>query len=71
MPDDGGLRIAANPDGGSLSLTLEAVPADNDTVLELPGARVFLEPVAAQVLDDRTLDADVDPEGSVQFGLHP
>jgi iron-sulfur cluster assembly protein len=71
VPDDAGIRIASNPDGATLTLSLALTPAEDDAVLSENGARVFLEPTAAGLLDDKTLDASVDPEGQVQFGIAP
>jgi iron-sulfur cluster assembly protein len=68
VPDDGGVRIASN-DEGALTLALTAGPAEGDEVIEAEGARVFLEPQAGELLDDKTLDAGVDPEGHLQFSL--
>jgi len=68
VPDDGGVRIASNQDG-ALTLALAAGPADGDAVVDQSGARVFLEPQAGQLLDDKLLDAGVDPEGNVQFSI--
>jgi Fe-S cluster assembly iron-binding protein IscA len=69
VPDDAGVRIATNPDGATLTLSLALVPGEDDAVLSENGARVFLEPTAAQLLDDKTLDAGVDGQGQVQFAL--
>jgi iron-sulfur cluster assembly protein len=69
VPDDAGVRIASNPDGATLTLSLALMPAEDDSVLSENGARVFLEPTAAGLLDDKTLDAGVDPQGQVQFGI--
>lgn len=71
VPDDAGIRIASNPDGATLTLSLALTPAEDDTVIGENGARVFLEPTAAGLLDDKTLDAGVDAQGQVQFGLAP
>lgn len=68
VPDDGGVRIASNGQG-ALTLALAAEPAAGDAVVEDSGARVFLEPAAGQLLDDKLLDAGVDPDGQVQFTL--
>jgi Fe-S cluster assembly iron-binding protein IscA len=68
VPDEGGVRIASNQDG-ALTLALAAGPADGDAVVDQSGARVFLEPQAGQLLDDKTLDAGVDPSGNVQFSI--
>lgn len=69
LPEAGGLRIADDPAGASLTLSLAAVPAEDDQVVAESGARVFLAPKAATMLDDKTLDAGTDGEGHVQFGI--
>ena len=70
LPDAAGLRIADDPSGAAaLTLTLAAVPAEDDQVLDDGGARVFLAPQAATLLDDKTLDAGTDGEGRLQFGI--
>lgn len=68
IPDDSGVRIASSDDG-ALTLSLTQAPDAGDAVVESEGARVFLEPEAGQLLDDKTLDAGVDPQGQVQFTL--
>jgi iron-sulfur cluster assembly protein len=68
VPDEGGVRIASNTDG-ALTLAIAAGPADGDEVVEDAGARVFLESDAGSMLDDKTLDAGVDPEGHLQFAI--
>jgi len=68
VPDDGGVRIAPNPDG-ALTLALAVAPAAGDAVVDEDGARVFLAPEAEQLLDDKQLDAGVDPAGNVQFTI--
>lgn len=69
IPDAGGLRIAKDAGAGALSLSLAAVPAEDDQVLDASGARLFLDPEAAVILEDKTLDAASDSEGRVQFGI--
>jgi iron-sulfur cluster assembly protein len=69
VPDEAGVRIATSPDGAGLTLTLALVPSEDDAVLNEAGARVFLEPTAAQLLDDKALHAGVDEQGQVQFAL--
>lgn len=68
-PDGSGVRIAADPTSGGLSLSLAAEPLDGDQVLDEEGARVFLEPQVATLLDDKSLDASVTDGGGVQFML--
>ena len=67
VPEGAGLRIAADPAAGGLSLRLAVAPDANDQVVDEAGARVFLEPQAAQLLDDKSLDAMTDPTGQLQF----
>lgn len=69
VPEGAGLRIATDPSVGTLTLTLAMAPADGDRVVDTSGARIFLESDAAQLLDDKVLDAAVDPRGGVQFAL--
>ena len=68
-----GLRITQSaPEPGSpnsLELAAAPQPGANDQVVETAGARVFLDPPAAAYLDDKVLDAEVDPQGKVRFTL--
>jgi iron-sulfur cluster assembly protein len=60
LAEGGGLRIAATrseDDSFNLGLSMESAPAEGDAVVELSGARVFLEPLASAVLEDRVLEA--------------
>jgi Fe-S cluster assembly iron-binding protein IscA len=68
VSDEGGLRIASDPTG-ALTLSLANAPSPGDHVVEDSGARLFLTPDAAQVLDDKALDATIDTDGSVQFAV--
>jgi Fe-S cluster assembly iron-binding protein IscA len=68
LPDDGGVRIANDP-AGALTLGFTNGPSAGDQVIENSGARLFVSPEAAVLLDDKALDASVDPEGNVQFAL--
>ena len=63
-PEGGGVRIATDPTG-ALKLRLAATPAEDDTVLDADGARLFLDSGAATLLEDKTLDAVTDPSGQV------
>jgi Fe-S cluster assembly iron-binding protein IscA len=67
VPDGCGLRIANDPAAGGLTLTLATAPAEDDQVLDENGARVFLEPQAAMMLDDKALDAAHDDNGQLRF----
>ncbi len=69
VPDGAVLRIASDPAAGSLMLSLVQEPADGDAVVDSAGARLFLDSQAANLLDDKALDAAMDTAGSVQFTL--
>lgn len=65
---DTGVRISTQADGtGSLLLSVVDGPESNDRVVEADGARIFLDPTAADMLDDKALDADIDEGGAVAF----
>ena len=70
LPEDTGLRIMSQSEGGpAFQVTLAESPTAGDQVIETAGARVFLEPDAAIALDDKSLDAQVDDQGTVAFTL--
>jgi iron-sulfur cluster assembly protein len=60
--ETGGLRLAAERVGAQANLQLSVVslPAEDDEIIEEEGARLFLEPEAASLLDDKVLDASVE-----------
>ena len=66
-PDDAGLRVAAGAESSRLTVVAAAGPQEGDQVVEKEGARVFLDPEAAVILDDKVLDAQVGDEGGVEF----
>ena len=68
--ETGGLRLVAERAGmqANVQLSVVAVPAEDDQVIEEQGARVFLEPEAASLLDDKVLDANVD-QNQVAFTI--
>ena len=70
-PDSGGLRIAAGAEsGGSVALELSLVeePEPADERVEQEGATVYLDANAAELLEDKLLDAQV-AEDHVTFML--
>jgi iron-sulfur cluster assembly protein len=70
--DSGGIRIspgAQTAEGTSLQLALVDAPEKADEEIDAGGAHVFLEPQVADFLDDKVLDASVDPGGGVRFSL--
>lgn len=71
LPNDSGLRIQAQATGeGQVSFDLAMVesPDEGDQVIEEAGARVFVEPDAALILEDKILDATL-AGNQVQFSL--
>jgi iron-sulfur cluster assembly protein len=62
VSETGGLRMVAEREGTQANFHLDVVPlpAEDDEVIEEQGARVFLEPEAATLLDDKVLDASVE-----------
>jgi Fe-S cluster assembly iron-binding protein IscA len=67
-PDEAGLRITSTAEA-QLAVTTADEPVVGDELVEQDGARVYLDPAAAQQLDDKVLDAGIDETGNVQFGL--
>ena len=71
--DAAGLRIASGapgPDGpGELHVTTAPGPGENDQIIVAGGARIYLEPQAAALLDDKILDARPDANGNARFSL--
>jgi iron-sulfur cluster assembly protein len=59
-----GLRVVAERAGNQANLQLSVVPlpAEDDEVIEEQGVRVFLEPEAASLLDEKVLDASVEQD---------
>jgi Fe-S cluster assembly iron-binding protein IscA len=68
--ETGGLRMVAEQEGTQANFALSVVPlpAEDDAVVEEQDARVFLEPEAASLLDDKVLDAVVE-ENRVSFTI--
>jgi iron-sulfur cluster assembly protein len=62
LSETGGLRLVAERAGtqANLQVSVVSLPAEDDEVIEEQGARVFLEPEAASLLDDKVLDASVE-----------
>jgi len=70
LAETGGLRLVAERAGTQANFHLSVVPlpAEDDEVIEEQGARVFLEPEAASLLDDKILDASVE-QSQVTFAI--
>lgn len=69
VPEVSGLRIAAEADGQSLSVSPAEDAQADDQVVEQDGATIYLDTSAAEMLDDKVLDGGVDEEGNIQFAL--
>jgi iron-sulfur cluster assembly protein len=61
-PEMGGLHLVAEPAGAQMNfqLSVVALPAEDNEVIEEQGARVFLDPEAASLLGDKVLDARIE-----------
>ncbi|MDH2426396.1 Fe-S cluster assembly protein HesB [Sphaerisporangium sp. TRM90804] len=67
-PEHAGLRIAArSAQDHELVVSLSEGPHDADEVIEVRGARVFLDREAASSLGDKALDAVETESGGVSF----
>jgi iron-sulfur cluster assembly protein len=70
VPETGGLRIVAEraETQANFELSVVPLPAEDDEVIDEEGARIFLEPEAASLLDDKVLDARVE-QNQVAFTI--
>jgi iron-sulfur cluster assembly protein len=68
MPGEAGVRIARSSRPGSLSAHVTDRPYDGDDIVNVSGARLFLDAAAAEVLADKALDASI-VDGSVAFAV--
>ena len=69
VPDGAGLRITTDGDPSSFAIAPAEAAEPTDQVVEQSGATLFLDQGAADLLDDKILDAMVDDEGRVEFAL--
>ena len=70
LAETAGLRITSEDSAEpafAVSAAQQAEPGDQ--VVEQGGATVYLDESAAVLLDDKVLDAAVDPSGKVEFAL--
>jgi len=69
-PATGELRLAADRSGDepNFQLSVVTLPAEDDAVIEEEGVRVFLDPAAASLLEDKVLDASVE-QNQVAFTI--
>jgi Fe-S cluster assembly iron-binding protein IscA len=74
LPGEGGMRISTasaslNGRGPALALELVESPDPEDLVLVEEDAKVYVDPIAASQVSDKTLDADYEPGGEVNFSM--
>lgn len=65
-PEEAGVRLDSVPNGnevGKVRIEFADDPQPSDEVFEESGLRVFLAPQLVESLSDRTLDAEMTPEG--------
>ncbi|MGH3471039.1 MAG: Fe-S cluster assembly protein HesB [Nocardioidaceae bacterium] len=68
--ESAGLRIShEGMDESALNVAPAETPQSTDQIVEEGGARVFLAEEVVPALDDKVLDAMVDPDGGVQFSI--
>jgi len=68
LADTAGLRITSEESAEpSFAVSAAEAPEPGDHTVEQDGATVYLDEGAATMLDDKVLDAVVDPEGKVEF----
>lgn len=72
VSERGGLRITSENGTGEYGLSIARQPGDDEHVITSePGATVFLDPVAAKLLDDKVLNVRTDEAGRFHFGVYP
>jgi Fe-S cluster assembly iron-binding protein IscA len=72
LPAQTGVRISSTTgESGATALGLSVAegPLPEDEVIEVQGARVFVDSAVAADLEDKALDAQVTEQGQVQFML--
>jgi len=67
--DTAGLRIQPGPN--RFDLAVADAPTPEEVVIEQGDARVCMEQPIAEVLDAMVLDAQIDGNGGISFGLAP
>lgn len=68
---EAGLRITSDSETPepAFAVTTAEQPEPGDQVVQQDGATLYLDGNASQQLDDKVLDATLDPSGNVQFAL--
>ncbi|WP_216903137.1 hypothetical protein [Nocardia alni] len=70
-PEGSGLRIFTAAGAETLQLSVAEAPAEQDQVLAAEGSRIFLDEQAANMLDDKILDTELDKDGNGAFVVLP
>lgn len=65
LPSSSGLRIVHGDSAGGIELFITPQPDTDDQVIEIDGARVFLQPDVATMLCDRSLGAEISDDDVV------
>ena len=70
LTEAAGLRITTeNTPEPAFAVSAAQQGEPGDQVVEQGGATIYLDASAAELLDDKVLDAAVDPSGKVEFAL--
>jgi Fe-S cluster assembly iron-binding protein IscA len=70
LAETAGLRITTeNTPEPAFAVSAAQQGEPGDQVVEQGGAKIYLDASAAELLDDKVLDAAVDPSGKVEFAL--
>lgn len=69
--EGGGLRVEAHANEPDFELSVAPIPDETDTIVteETTGARVMLDAVTADYVDDKTLDVTDTVESTARFAL--
>jgi Fe-S cluster assembly iron-binding protein IscA len=69
--EGGGLRVEARAGESDFAMSVAALPDDTDVVVteETTGARVVLDAVTADYVEDKTLDVSDTVESTARFAL--
>lgn len=69
--EGGGLRVEARAGEADIAMSVTALPDDTDVVVteETTGARVVLDALTADYVEDKTLDVSDTVESTARFAL--
>jgi Fe-S cluster assembly iron-binding protein IscA len=67
----GGLRVEARAGDKGFAMSIAPIPDETDLVVveETTGAKVMLDSLTAEYVEDKTLDVDDTVEGTLRFQL--